>query len=229
MLVNLQMKFKQISTLGDNWMSNVSLDANDSSVTKNQPQDNSRRRFLTIATSVVGGVGVAGAAIPFIGSWNPSIKARTAGADIEADISKIEIGQLIRVIWRSKPVWIARRTPELLASLATVEDQLKDPNSDEEQQPAFAKNRYRSLKEEYLVLVGICTHLGCSPQHLKDGAFEEYVEGIPEGFFCPCHGSKFDMAGRVFQNVPAGLNLVVPPYMYIDDNTILIGSEEGAA
>lgn len=210
-------------------MSNVSLDANDSSVTENQPQDNSRRRFLTVATSVVGGVGVAGAAIPFIGSWNPSVKARAAGADVEADISKIEPGQLIRVIWRSKPVWIARRTPELLASLATIEDQLKDPNSEEEQQPAFAQNRYRSLKEEYLVLVGICTHLGCSPQYLKDGAFAEYVEGVPEGFFCPCHGSKFDMAGRVFENVPAPLNLVVPPYMYIDDNTILIGSLEGAA
>ena len=210
-------------------MSNVSLDAHDSSVAENQPQDNSRRRFLTVATSVVGGVGVVGAAVPFIGSWNPSIKAKAAGADVQADISKIEPGQLIRVIWRSKPVWIVRRTPELLASLAKDEDKLKDPNSDEDQQPEFAKNRYRSLKEEYLVLVGICTHLGCSPQHLKDGAFEEYVEGVPEGFMCPCHGSKFDMAGRVFQNVPAPLNLVVPPYMYLDDNTILIGSEEGAA
>ena len=210
-------------------MSNVSLDAHDSSGTENQPQDNSRRRFLTVATSVVGGVGVVGAAVPFIGSWNPSIKAKAAGADVEADISKIEPGQLIRVIWRSKPVWIARRTPELLASLADDEDKLKDPNSEEDQQPEFARNRYRSLKEEYLVLVGICTHLGCSPQHLKDGAFEEYVEGVKEGFMCPCHGSKFDMAGRVFQNVPAPLNLVVPPYRYLDDNTILIGSEEGAA
>lgn len=210
-------------------MSNVSVDANQPPVADSQPQDNSRRRFLTVATSVVGGAGVVGAAIPFIASWNPSAKAKAAGADVEADISKIEPGQLIRVSWRSKPVWIARRTPELLASLAAVEDQLKDPDSDEEQQPAFAKNRYRSLKEEYLVLVGICTHLGCSPQHLKDGAFAEYVEGVPEGFFCPCHGSKFDMAGRVFQNVPAPLNLVVPPYMFLDDDTILIGSEEGAA
>lgn len=209
-------------------MSNVSLDAHDSSEADNQPDNSTRRRFLTVATSVVGGVGVVGAAVPFIASWNPSIKAKAAGADVEADISKIEPGQLIRVIWRSKPVWIARRTPELLASLAGLEG-LKDPNSEEEQQPEFAKNTHRSLKEEYLVLVGICTHLGCSPQHLKDGAFEEYVEGVPEGFFCPCHGSKFDMAGRVFDNVPAPLNLVVPPYMFIDDNTILIGSEEGAA
>lgn len=210
-------------------MSNVSLDAHDSSGAENQPQDTSRRRFLTVATSVVGGVGVVGAAVPFIGSWNPSIKAKAAGADVEADISKIEPGQQITVIWRSKPVWIVRRTPELLASLAKDEAQLKDPNSEEEQQPGFAQNPYRSLKEEYLVLVGICTHLGCSPQHLKDGAFEEYVEGTPEGFFCPCHGSKFDMAGRVYENVPAPLNLVVPPYMFLDDNTILIGSEEGAA
>ncbi|GGO68934.1 ubiquinol-cytochrome c reductase iron-sulfur subunit [Bowmanella pacifica] len=195
----------------------------------NAPVDNSRRRFLTIATSVVGGVGVAGVAVPFIASWNPSAKAKAAGADVEVDISKVEPGQLLRVEWRSKPVWIVRRTPELLAELGKHEELLKDPASDEPQQPEFAKNQYRSLKEEYLVLVGICTHLGCSPQHLKDGAFEEQVEGVPEGFFCPCHGSKFDMAGRVFSGVPAPLNLVVPPYMYIDDNTILIGTQEGAA
>ncbi|WP_088330005.1 ubiquinol-cytochrome c reductase iron-sulfur subunit [Lacimicrobium sp. SS2-24] len=195
----------------------------------NAPVDNGRRRFLTIATSVVGGVGVVGAAVPFIASWNPSAKAKAAGADVEADISKLEPGQMLRVEWRSKPVWIVRRTPETLESLAAHEDQLRDPDSEQPQQPEFAKNRYRSLKEEYLVALGICTHLGCSPQHLKNGAFAEQVEGVPEGFFCPCHGSKFDMAGRVFQGVPAPLNLVVPPYYYIDDNTILIGSEEGAA
>lgn len=209
-------------------MSNVSVDANDSSVAASQPQDNTRRRFLTVATSVVGGVGVVGAAIPFIGSWNPSAKARAAGADVEVDISKVQPGQLIRVIWRSKPVWVVRRTPELLASLENHEDQLKDPESVEEQQPGFAQNRHRSLKEEYLVLVGICTHLGCSPQHLKDGAFAQYAEGIAEGFFCPCHGSKFDMSGRVFESVPAPLNLVVPPYQYLDDATLLIGQEAEA-
>ena len=132
-------------TLGDKWMSNVSLDAHDSSEADNQP-DNTRRRFLTVATSVVGGVGVVGAAVPFIASWNPSVKAKAAGADVEADISKLEPGQLIRVIWRSKPVWIARRTPELIASLSGLDDQLKDPNSDNEQQPEFAKNTHRSLK-----------------------------------------------------------------------------------
>lgn len=209
-------------------MSNVSVDANDSSVAESQPQDNTRRRFLTVATSVVGGAGVVGAAIPFIGSWNPSAKARAAGADVEVDISKVQPGQLIRVIWRSKPVWVVRRTPELLATLEQHEDQLKDPNSEQEQQPTFAQNRYRSLKEEYLVLVGICTHLGCSPQHLKDGAFAQYAEGIAEGFFCPCHGSKFDMSGRVFESVPAPLNLVVPPYQYLDDATLLIGQEAEA-
>lgn len=210
-------------------MSKVSVDANQSLGTDSQAHDNSRRRFLTVATSVVGGVGVVGAAIPFIASWNPSVKARAAGADVEADISKIEPGQLIRVKWRGKPVWIVRRTPELLASLAKYDDSLRDPKSEEDQQPEFARNEYRSLKAEYLVLVGICTHLGCSPQHVTDGAFEEYVEGVKEGFFCPCHGSKFDMAGRVFQNVPAPLNLVVPPYMFLDENTILIGSAEEAA
>lgn len=209
-------------------MSNVSVDAKDSALNGSQP-DNTRRRFLTVATSVVGAVGVAGAAVPFVTSWNPSAKAKAAGADVEVDISAIEPGQLIRVMWRSKPVWIVRRTPEVLEELATHEDSLRDPESETEQQPAFAKNRYRSLKEEYLILVGICTHLGCSPQHMKDGAFEEYVEGVPEGFFCPCHGSKFDMAGRVFQNVPAPLNLVVPPYQFVDDTTVIIGSEAEVA
>jgi len=210
-------------------MSNVSVDAKESALSDNKPQDNPRRRFLTVATSVVGGVGVVGAAVPFVASWNPSAKAKAAGADVEVDISAIEPGQLIRVMWRSKPVWIVRRTPEILAELGKHEDQLRDPNSENEQQPAFAQNQYRSMKEEYLILVGICTHLGCSPQHLKDGAFEEYVEGVPEGFFCPCHGSKFDMAGRVFQNVPAPLNLVVPPYQFVDDTTVIIGSEAEVA
>ncbi|MCC2604880.1 ubiquinol-cytochrome c reductase iron-sulfur subunit [Planctobacterium marinum] len=195
----------------------------------NAPVDNGRRRFLTVSTCVVGGVGAVGAAVPFIASWNPSARAKAAGADVEVDISKLEPGQLMRVEWRSKPVWIVRRTQEVLDALAGHEDQLRDPESVEPQQPVFAANRHRSLKEEYLVLVGVCTHLGCSPQHLKDGAFAEYVEGVPEGFFCPCHGSKFDMAGRVFQSVPAPLNLVVPPYQFLDDNRVLIGSEAEVA
>lgn len=210
-------------------MSNVSAEASESApANQEQPEDNNRRKFLTIATSVVGGVGAIGAAIPFVASWNPSDRAKAAGADVEVDISAVEPGQLIRVMWRSKPVWVVRRTPEILAALETQTDDLRDPNSEAEQQPAFAKNSYRSMKEEYLILVGICTHLGCSPQYLKDGAMEQYAEGVPNGFFCPCHGSKFDMAGRVFKNVPAPLNLVVPPYHFVDDTTVIIGSEAEA-
>ena len=190
--------------------------------------DSNRRRFLTVATSVVGGVGAAGAAIPFIGSWNPSAKAKAAGADVEVDISQVEPGQLLRVMWRSKPVWIVRRTPELLASLANHNDQLKDPNSEVAQQPAYAQNSTRAIKDEYLILVGICTHLGCSPSYLPSG-MGEHVEGVESGFFCPCHGSKFDIAGRVFESVPAPLNLVVPPHYFVDENTILVGEDKGQA
>jgi ubiquinol-cytochrome c reductase iron-sulfur subunit len=210
-------------------MSDVSVDTNESTTDDNQPQSSDRRKFLTVGTCVVGAVGAVGAAVPFVASWQPSAKAKAAGADVEVDISGIQPGQMIRVKWRGKPVWVVRRTPELLASLSAHEDQLRDPNSEVEQQPEFAKNQYRSLKEEYLVLVGICTHLGCSPQHLIDGNFAQYAEGVAEGFFCPCHGSKFDMAGRVFSGVPAPSNLVVPPYQYVDDNTIIIGSEAEVA
>ena len=207
-------------------MSEVSIDDNASTQTETAGSD--RRKFLTVATSVIGAVGVVGAAIPFVASWRPSAKAKAAGADVEVDISGLQDGQLIRVMWRSKPVWIVKRTPELVASLAALDPELRDPNSDVEQQPEYAQNAYRSIKQEYLVLVGICTHLGCSPQHLTEGAFAQYAEGIPEGFFCPCHGSKFDMAGRVFSGVPAPSNLVVPPHAFLDETTILIGSDEGA-
>ncbi|MFC6441134.1 ubiquinol-cytochrome c reductase iron-sulfur subunit [Bowmanella sp. JS7-9] len=197
----------------------------------NTPVDNGRRRFLTVTTSVVGAVGVVGAAVPFVASWNPSMRAKAAGADVQVDISKIEPGQQLTVKWRSKPVWIVRRTADMLAELGNHDDRLRDPNSDEPQQPEFAKNAYRSLKEEYLVLVGICTHLGCSPKFLADGEFAKQAEvvGVNNGFFCPCHGSKFDLAGRVFSGVPAPLNLQVPPYQFLDDNTILIGSAEEKA
>ncbi|NTS75910.1 ubiquinol-cytochrome c reductase iron-sulfur subunit [Catenovulum sp. SM1970] len=188
----------------------------------NAPVDNGRRRFLTIATSVVGGVGVAGAAVPFIASWNPSARAKAAGAPVEVNISKLEPGQMIRVEWRGKPVWVVRRSEDMIAQLAKHEDQLRDANSEVEQQPEYAKNRERSRKAEYFVAVGICTHLGCSPQYLSDN-FGEQVEGVPTGFFCPCHGSKFDAAGRVFQSVPAPSNLEIPPHYYIDDDTILVG------
>ncbi len=195
----------------------------------NAPVDNSRRRFLTAATTVVGGAGAVAVAVPFIASWNPSARAKSAGAPVEVDITKLEPGQLIRVEWRGKPVWVVYRTPEMIEQLGQIEDRLLDPKSAEEkQQPSYAQNEYRSSRKEILVAVGICTHLGCSPTYYSEG-YEEIVEGVNSGFFCPCHGSKFDLAGRVFSGVPAGLNLQIPPYYYIDDTTILIGEDEQGA
>lgn len=194
----------------------------------NAPVDTGRRRFLTAATAVVGGAGAVAVAVPFIKSWNPSAKAKAAGAPVEVNISKLEPGQLIRVEWRGKPVWVVRRTESVLKELASLDGQLRDPNSDEEQQPDYAKNASRAIKDEFFIAVGICTHLGCSPTYLPD-SFGEQVNGVTAGFFCPCHGSKFDMAGRVFSGVPAPLNLVIPPHQYLDDNTVLIGVDSGAA
>lgn len=194
----------------------------------NAPVDNGRRRFLTVATSVVGGVGAAGAVVPFIASWNPSAKAKAAGAPVEVNISKIQPGQMLRVEWRGKPVWIVKRTQAMLDELAKHEDQLRDADSEVEQQPEYAKNRYRSIEPEIFLAVGICTHLGCSPQYLPD-SFSGQIQGVASGFMCPCHGSKFDMSGRVFQSVPAPTNLVIPPHKYLDEKTILVGDDSGAA
>ncbi|AWK80946.1 TPA: ubiquinol-cytochrome c reductase iron-sulfur subunit [Photobacterium damselae] len=188
----------------------------------NTPISSGRRRFLTVTTSVVGGLGAAAIAVPFIKSWNPSAKAKAAGAPVEVDISKLEEGQMIRVEWRGKPVWVVRRSDAVLKQLEGHDEQLRDAASDEPQQPDYAKNAYRSVKPEIFLAVGICTHLGCSPTYLPN-TFSEQVSGIASGFFCPCHGSKFDMAGRVFSGVPAPLNLVVPPHTFLDDNTILVG------
>ncbi|NUY57251.1 ubiquinol-cytochrome c reductase iron-sulfur subunit [Salinivibrio sp. MA351] len=194
----------------------------------NAPVNTGRRRFLTATTSVVGGLGAVAVAVPFIKSWNPSAKAKAAGAPVEVDISKLQDGQMIRVEWRGKPVWIVRRSDAVVEELSSFEDQLRDPQSAQPQQPEYATNQLRSIKPEIFVAVGICTHLGCSPTYLPD-SFSEQVSGVKAGFFCPCHGSKFDMAGRVFQGVPAPLNLVVPPYMYLDDKRVLVGQDEGAA
>jgi len=193
--------------------------------------DKGRRRFLTATTTVVGGAGIVVAAVPFIKSWEPSARAKTAGAPIEADISKLEEGQMVIVEWRGQPVWIIRRTKAQLDALPGQDARLRDPKStNTDQQPAFAQNEYRSMKPEVLVLVGLCTHLGCAPQlhaELKPEPFDADWKG---GFFCPCHKSRFDMAGRVYQGVPAPTNLVVPPYSFIDDNHIMIGvNAEGAA
>lgn len=190
------------------------------------PINTGRRKFLTLTTSVVGGIGAAAVAVPFIKSWSPSEKAKAAGAPVLVDISKIQSGQLIRVEWRGKPVWIVSRTEKVLDELASLNSKLRDPNSQEPQQPEYALNAQRSLKPEIFVAVGLCTHLGCSPTYLPD-AFSEQVEGVESGFFCPCHGSKFDMAGRVFENVPAPLNLVIPPHHYVSDSKILIGLDKG--
>jgi len=191
----------------------------------NAPLNNGRRRFLTATTAVVGGLGAAAVAVPFIKSWNPSAKAKAAGAPVEVEIGKLEEGQMVRVEWRGKPVWVVRRSQSVVDGLKDIENQLRDPQSDEQQQPNYAQNAYRSIKPEYFVAVGICTHLGCSPTYLPD-SFSEQVQGVKYGFFCPCHGSKFDMAGRVFQGVPAPLNLVIPQYMYLSDTRIVIGLDE---
>jgi ubiquinol-cytochrome c reductase iron-sulfur subunit len=194
----------------------------------NAPVDNGRRRFLTAATSVVGGVGVVGVAVPFIGSWNPSARAKAAGAPVEINVSKIEPGQLVRAEWRGKPVYVVRRTEKAVSELGKHESQLSDPKSEEPQQPEYATNQHRSIKPEFMVALGVCTHLGCAPTYRK-GDFSEIVEGVTDGFFCPCHGSKFDMAGRVFSGVPAPTNLMVPEHSFPKEDTLLIGVSQGDA
>jgi ubiquinol-cytochrome c reductase iron-sulfur subunit len=193
--------------------------------------DTGRRRFLVASTSVVAAVGAGFVAVPFVSSWMPSERAKNAGAPVEVDISKVAEGQMLTVEWQSKPVWIVKRSEKTLSDLPTIDGDLRDPASENvDQQPAYAQNANRSIKPEILVLVGICTHLGCSPTFRPDiGAADLGGESWLGGFFCPCHSSKFDLAGRVFQGVPAPTNLVVPPHKYLSDNVILIGDDEGAA
>lgn len=187
-------------------------------------QDNSRRRFLTAVTSGVGLAGCAAAVVPFVSSMTPSARARAAGAPVEVDISKLAPGQMLTVEWRGKPVWIINRTETMLADLKSLGDKLSDPDSTESEQPEYAQNEFRSIKPEYLVVVGICTHLGCAPtKKFEMGAASGVSADWKGGFFCPCHGSTFDLAGRVYRNVPAPTNLVVPPYSYVDDTTVLVG------
>lgn len=188
-----------------------------------------RRRFLTRITTAFGLLGAAFAATPFVRSMTPSARARAAGAPVEVDITDLKPGEMITREWRGKPVWVLRRTPEMLESLKEVRDRLVDPDSSESIQPPYATNPVRAIKEEYFVVVGICTHLGCSPlPRLEPGADGGVGPDWKGGFFCPCHGSKFDLAGRVFKNVPAPTNLVVPQYTYLDNGkTILVGSDEG--
>jgi len=186
--------------------------------------DNGRRRFLTAVTGGVGAVGGVFAVTPFVLSMTPSERARASGAPVEIDISRLQTGQMLKEIWRGSPVWVVSRTPEMLESLKSIDDELRDPKSEESIQPEFAKNEFRSKNSDILVLVGICTHLGCSPvQKFAIGPASGISDDWPGGFFCPCHGSKFDLSGRVYKNVPAPTNLVVPPYKFLSDTLILIG------
>lgn len=191
--------------------------------------DLKKRRFLTAATSAVGAVGVGFAAVPFIASWNPSERAKALGAPEEVDISKLEQGAKLNVKWRGKVCWVLRRTEQMLADLASVDGELADPASEMPQQPAYAKNPHRSIKPDYLVAVGICTHLGCSPTFRPDVGAADLGTDWKGGFYCACHGSKFDLAGRVYAGSPAPSNLVIPPHQYLSDTLVLIGVDGGAA
>ena len=191
----------------------------------NEGVNQGRRRFLTATTAVVGGAGAIAAAIPFIKSWQPSARAKNAGAPVLADISKVEPGQRLTVAWRGQPVWVINRSQALLATLPQVDSRLKDKDSKVEQQPAFAQNETRSYKDkpQWFVVIGICTHLGCSPDFIPEIKPEPFDPEWKGGFFCPCHKSRYDIAGRVFDGVPAPANLVVPPYKFVNDKQILIG------
>ncbi|MDD3447530.1 MAG: ubiquinol-cytochrome c reductase iron-sulfur subunit [Gammaproteobacteria bacterium] len=196
----------------------------------NEGVDKGRRRLLIGATTAMGAVGAAYVAVPFIKSMSPSAKARAAGAPVEADISKLEPGQRITVEWRGQPVWLVSRTEQNLGDLETLRDVLTDPDSEQPQQPEYCKNATRSIKPGVMVAIGICTHLGCSPTYRPDVGAEDL--GGAEwkgGFFCPCHGSKFDLAGRVYKGVPAPTNLVIPPHKYLSDTVILVGEDGEAA
>ncbi len=198
----------------------------------NQGINKRRRQFLTAATSVVGAAGVVGVAVPFVASWNPSAKARAAGAPVKADISKLEPGQMIVVEWRGMPIYVVRRTEEALQTLTNpvVINELRDPESKESIQPTYVDPVQRSIKPEYLVLLGLCTHLGCAPKYRPDvGAADLGGANWLGGFFCPCHGSKFDISGRVFKGVPAPTNLTVPPYSYEGDKVLVIGVDQETA
>lgn len=195
----------------------------------NEGVDLKRRRFLTTATVVVGGVGSGFAAVPFVSSWQPSERAKALGAPVRADIGELQEGQLVIFEWRGSPVWIIKRSAEMLSSLEAVKAVVSDPDSTEDQQPEYAKNATRSVKPEIMVMIGSCTHLGCSPTFRPEHPAPEIDAKWQGGFFCPCHGSKFDLAGRVYKGVPAPLNLKVPPYRFDGDSTIIIGEDPIAA
>lgn len=189
----------------------------------NDDVDESKRQFLTSALTVVGAVGTGYLAVPFLAQMQPSVKTMAAGAPVEVDLSKMEPGQLLIVAWRGKPVWIVNRTPDMLASLKSVENQLSDPTSKDSLQPESAKNEVRAIKPEIFVGLGLCTHLGCSPTYRPEIAPNDLGPDWKGGFFCPCHGSRFDLAGRVYSGVPAPTNLEIPPHQYLSETQLLIG------
>lgn len=193
--------------------------------------DGGRRHFLLVATTVTGLAGVAATAVPFLASWKPSARAQALGAPVEQDISKLEPGAVVKVNWRGQAIYIVRRTPEMLATLTNPEivGQLRDPKSEESEQPEYTKNETRALKPEFLVLVGVCTHLGCAPLDRFQPQDAELGADWPGGFYCPCHGSKFDLAGRVFKDVPAPTNLRVPPYRFVNESVVQIGVDAEVA
>ncbi|NCF17521.1 MAG: ubiquinol-cytochrome c reductase iron-sulfur subunit [Haliea sp.] len=192
--------------------------------------NSARRKFLTAATSAVGVAGAVGIAVPFVGSWNPSAKAKAAGAPVKADISKLEPGQMVVVEWRGKPVYVLHRTESQLESLAGLNDILKDPESENSVQPTYITGIDRAIRPEILVIEGLCTHLGCAPKFRPEvGAADLGGDDWLGGFFCPCHGSKFDLSGRVYAGVPASDNLVVPPHSFEGDNVLVIGVDSEAA
>lgn len=195
-------------------------------ITKNI--DQGRRRFLTTAATVVGGVGVVAAAVPFVSNMNPSAKTKAIGAPVEVDISKLEPGDRMIKKWQGKPVWILRRTGEMLKDISSLNDKVSDPASDDSAQPDYAKNEFRAREDEFLVVIGICTHLGCSPNFVMKEEGDSIAADWKGGFFCPCHGSRFDLAGRVFKGVPAPRNLVIPPYKFISPTRLLIGDDSEA-
>lgn len=188
--------------------------------------ENTNRRRLVVATSAFGGIAAVGAVIPFVASMAPSERARSAGAPVEADLSKLEPGQLTTVEWRGKPVWILRRTPEIIERMRRIDQLLLDPASERRQQPEYCRNPLRSIRPELWIAVALCTHLGCVPSVRREVAPADLGPDWPGGFYCPCHGSKFDFAGRVFRNVPAPLNLEVPPHKYLSDTVLMVGQDD---
>jgi ubiquinol-cytochrome c reductase iron-sulfur subunit len=191
--------------------------------------DQGRRRLLTTATALTGAVGAVFVATPFLASWKPSARAKAMGAPVEIDVSKLEPGAMLKVEWRGKPVWVVRRTPAMLKQLESAVPYLLDPNSDGSVQPSYAKNDARALKPEYLVMLGVCTHLGCSPLAKFDAGDVTVSADWPGGFYCPCHGSKYDLSGRVFKGAPAPSNMTVPPYSFLSDGKILVGADGAAS